>query len=118
MKAIDFKYKWEVYKFLEEGGILYTEDAQEVKISSGRVTVDDADYDFDSIACFDFYLKPKWYEDIPKHGVLVRYEGSKLIYRIDKKISDEHVQDTSRKTIIHIDFVTPLTNEEIKTFLR
>jgi hypothetical protein len=61
----------------------------------------------DSFNNYDWRIKPKpleWYENIPEHGVLVRSKNTKSIY-VAKKVA-------------YPEECTPLTNEEIKQFLR
>lgn len=79
-------------------------------------------------AIFQFYdwrikpEQPKWYENIPKHGVLCWVSSNhrdlkKLIATIT-----EYNPDAQWPFIEHVDgswkFATPLTNDEIRQFLR
>ena len=58
--------------------------------------------------------EPKWYEDIPEHGVLVR--SATKVY-LAKSYSDGWV-DTDGVAFFAPKHLTPLSDEEIKKFLR
>ena len=51
--------------------------------------------------------EPKWWENIPEHGLLVRNKTSGHIYGV-----------TSRDNVVNPHLYIPLTNEEIERFKR
>jgi len=64
----------------------------------------------------EFYLPCEWYEDIPESGVLVKTEdGTRVIASYDKGFDLVNTDDGDNYYPSEIE---PLTNEEIKAFLR
>ena len=59
---------------------------------------------------FKYRIKPKWWENIPEHGVLVR--------RIDNPNSILILYNNNLEFFDYKKYWTPLTNEEIERFKR
>lgn len=69
---------------------------------------------------FDWRIKPeepKWYENIPEHGVLTWSNIKKLLHVMSFDPVNNTVTTTNGTQFL-VSKVTPLTNDEIRQFLR
>ncbi len=69
---------------------------------------------------FDIYeeVPYEWYDDIPQHGILCKTEAGNVILVRNKNQKNQKKVETFGNEYYYIEFITPLTDEEIKMYLR
>ena len=113
------KNKGEIYAALLHGKIIINDGVFKAKLDDKEnlISVDTGricDASFSSPQYWEIYEEPKWYENIPKGGILCKFKNNIIVLIFSYDTTTHKV--SSAATNFSVDILTPITSQEIQVF--